>query len=366
MWKSSAALAIKPEDRKELNRIVSMGTTEQRHALRARIVLGAADGQSNNALAKDLKISRPAVIEWRNRFAEGGLQALYEDRTRGKGFQPLTRAKEAEVIAKTQTAPQNMTHWSCRKMAKMCGISKASVQRVWHANGLKPHLVKNFKLSRDPRFVEKIEDIVGLYLSPPEHAFVFCIDEKSQIQALDRTQPGLPMKKGRAGTMTHGYKRNGTTTLFAALDVLKGAVIGQCMKRHRHQEFLKFLQTIDSNTPQGHDIHCIADNYATHKHPKVKAWLARHPRFHLHFIPTSSSWLNLVERWFGKITSGRLRRGVFKSVLELEQAINDYIACNNANPKPFVWTKSANDIILKVNRGRAALKMPPLAPSDQL
>lgn len=364
MWKSRAALAVTPEDRKELKRIARSGTTEQRHALRARIVLGAADGLSNNALAKDLQTSRPTVIEWRNRYQEGGIKALYEDRPRGKSFEPLNRRKEAEVIAKTQTAPQHATHWSCRKMAKICGVSKASIQRVWHANGLKPHLIKSFKLSRDPRFVEKLEDVIGLYLSPPEHALVFCIDEKSQIQALDRTQPGLPMKKGRAGTMTHDYKRNGTTTLFAALDVLKGEVIGQCMKRHRHQEFLKFLKAIDHATPQHLDIHCIADNYSTHKHPKVKAWLTKHPRFHLHFIPTSSSWLNLVERWFGKITSERIRRGVFKSVPELEQAINDYISYNNANPKPFVWTKSANDIILKVNRGRAVLNMPPLATSE--
>ena len=245
-------------------------------------------------------------------------------------------------------------------MAKVCGVSKASVQRVWHANGLKPHLLKTFKLSNDPDFIEKLEDVVGLYMNPPDHALVFCIDEKSQIQALDRTQPGLPMKKGRAGTMTHDYKRNGTTTLFAALDVLKGEVIGRCMPQHRHQEFLKFLKTIDRSTPKPLDIHCIADNYATHKKQEVKDWLAKHPRFHLHFIPTSSSWLNLVERWFGKITTERIRRGVFTSVPQLERAIYDYIEHNNADPKPFVWTKSANDIIRKVNRGRAALKMPPL------
>jgi transposase len=258
------------------------------------------------------------------------------------------------------------TQWSCRSMAEVSGISKASVQRVWRANGLKPHLLKTFKLSNDPNFIEKLEDVIGLYMSPPDHALVFCIDEKSQIQALDRTQPGLPMKKGRAGTMTHDYKRNGTTTLFAALDVLKGEVIGRCMPQHRHQEFLKFLQAIDRSTPKHLDIHGIADNYATHKKQQVKDWLAKHPRFHLHFIPTSSSWLNLVERWFGKITTERIRRGTFTSVAELERAIYDYIEHNNANPKPFVWTKSANDIILKVNRGRAALKMPPLMRRDQL
>ena len=260
----------------------------------------------------------------------------------------------------TQTAPAQATHWSCRRMAEICSISKASVQRIWRANGLKPHLVRTFKLSNDPDFIEKLEDVVGLYMNPPDHALVFCIDEKSQIQALDRTQPGLPMKKGRAGTMTHDYKRNGTTTLFAALDVLKGEVIGQCMPRHRHQEFLKFLKSIDRATPKHLDIHCIADNYATHKKQEVKDWLAKHPRFQFHFIPTSSSWLNLVERWFGLITTQLIRRGVFKTVEELERTIRDYIEHNNANPKPFVWTKSANDIILKVNRGRAALKMPQL------
>ena len=360
MWASSAALVVTAEDRVALERIVRSGKTEQRIALRARIILGAAAGRSNNALAKALETSRPTVLDWRRRFAEGGLTALYEDRPRGRSFPPLVRAKEAEVVARTQTPPSQATQWSCRRMAKTCGISKASVQRIWQANGLKPHLVKTFKLSTDPDFIEKLEDVVGLYLNPPEHALVFCLDEKSQIQALDRTQPGLPMKKGRAGTMTHDYKRNGTTTLFAALDVLKGEVIGRCMPRHRHQEFLKFLKAIDRATARHLDIHCIADNYATHKKQEVKDWLAKHPRFHFHFIPTSSSWLNLVERWFGTITAERIRRGVFNSVDELERAIYDYIAHNNANPKPFVWTKSANDIILQVNRGRAALNMPPL------
>ncbi|MGH6834553.1 MAG: IS630 family transposase, partial [Methylocella sp.] len=288
-------------------------------------MLGAAEGKSNNALAKELKTSRPTVLDWRQRFGEGGLEALYEDRPRGRSFKPLVRAKEAEVVATTQKPPTHAAQWSCRAMAKICGISKASVHRIWDAHGLKPHLVKTFKLSNDPHFIAKLEDVVGLYMNPPEHALVFCIDEKSQIQALDRTQPGLPMKKGRAGTMTHDCKRNGTTTLFAALDVLKGEVIGHCMPRHRDQEFLKFLKAIAHATPRHLDIHCIADNYATHKHPDVKNWLAKHPRFHLHFIPTSSSWLNLVERWFGKITTERIRRGVFKSVAELETAIHAYI-----------------------------------------
>jgi transposase len=360
MWASSTALAVTPEARQELERLVRSGKTEQRIALRARIILGAAAGKSNNALARELNTSRPTVIDWRRRFAEGGVKALDDDRPRGRSFQPLARAKAAEIITRTQSAPEHATQWSCGRMAKACGVSKASVQRVWHANGLKPHLLKSFKLSNDPDFIEKLEDVVGLYMNPPEHALVFCIDEKSQIQALDRTQPGLPMKKGRAGTMTHDYKRNGTTTLFAALDVLKGEVIGRCMPQHRHQEFLKFLKTIDRGTPKGLAIHCIADNYATHKKQEVKDWLANHPRFHLHFIPTSSSWLNLVERWFGKITTERIRRGVFTSVPQLERAIYDYIEHNNADPKPFVWTKSVDDIICKVNRGRTALKMPPL------
>ena len=360
MWTRRVALVLTPKDREELERLVRSGKTEQRLALRARIVLGAADGTSNSALAKALKTSRPTVLDWRHRFAEGGVPALSDDRPRGRSFEPLTRAKEAEIIARTQRTPPHATQWSCRSMAQLCGVSKASVQRVWHAHGLKPHLLKTFKLSNDPDFIEKLEDVVGLYLTPPDHALVLCIDEKRQIQALDRTQPGLPMKKGRAGTMTHDYKRNGTTTLFAALDVLKGQVIGRCMPQHRHQEFLKFLKIIDANTPQHLDIHCIADNYATHKKQAVNDWLAHHPRFHFHFIPTSSSWLNLVERWFGKITTDRIRRGTFASVPELERAIYDYITHNNAHPKPFVWTKSAHDIILKVNRGRAALKMPPL------
>jgi len=366
MWKSSAAVAITSEDRRELERLVRSGKTEQRVALRARIILGAAEGKSSNALAIELKTSRPTVLDWRQRFAEGGVKALYDNRPRGRSFEPLSRAKEAEVVAKTQAAPSEATQWSCRSMAQICGVSKASVQRIWHANGLKPHLVTTFKLSNDPHFIEKLEAVVALYMNPPEHALVLCIDEKSQIQALDRRRPGLPMKKRRAGAMTHDYKRNGTTTLFAALDVLQGEVIGQCLPRHRHQEFLKFLRAIERNTPKHLDIHCIADNYATHKKQEVKDWLAKHPRFHFHFIPTSSSWLDLVERWFRAITAERLRRGVFKSVAELERAIYDYIEHNNAKPKPFAWTKSANDIIVKVNRGRAALKMPPLKRTGSL
>src|ERR1700751_1546588 len=308
MWASSTALAITAEDKAELERIVRSGRTEQRHALRARIILGAAEGRSNSALAKELKTSRPTVVDWRARYVEGGVKALYEDRPRGKSFEAVARSKEAEIVAKTQSPPANATHWSCRRMAETCGVSKASVQRIWQANGLKPHLIKTFKLSNDAHFIEKLEDVVGLYLNPPEHALVFCIDEKSQIQALDRTQPGLPMKKGRTGTMTHDYKRNGTTTLFAALDILKGEVIGQCMARHRHQEFIRFLNTLEAQVPAGKLIHAIVDNYATHKTPAVKRWLKSHPRFHLHFTPTSASWLNMVERFFAGITRKGIRR----------------------------------------------------------
>ena len=356
MARKSTALAVTPEDRTELERLVRSGRTEQRVAFRGRIILAAAQGLPNKEIAGVLGTSRPTVIDWRKRYAVEGIAGLYHDRPRGRAFESLPKDKEAAVVAKTlQETPKGMSHWSCQTMAQATGLSKNSIQRIWNAHGLKPHLVETFKLSNDPHFIEKLRDVVGLYLNPPENALVFCVDEKSQIQALDRTQPGLPMKKGRAGTMTHDYKRHGTTTLFAALDVLKGEVIGQCLPRHRHQEFLKFLKTIDKNTPKHLEIHCIVDNYATHKKQEVKDWLAKHPRFHFHFIPTSSSWLNLVERWFREITDKTIRRGVFHSVPQLIDAIMQYISQNNQNPKPFVWTKSADDIIIKVNRGKALL-----------
>lgn len=357
MAASSAALAVTPDDRAKLERLVRSGKTEQRVAFRSRIILQAAAGLSNSGIAAALGTSRPTVIDWRRRYEAEGMAGLRHDRPRGRGFQPIARSQETEVIEKTlQGTAGDATHWSCRSMSQASSLSKASVQRIWNAHGLKPHLVKTFKLSNDPLFVEKLQDVVGLYMNPPEHALVLSIDEKSQIQALDRTQPGLPMKKGRAGTMTHDYKRNGTTTLFAALDVLKGEVIGRCMPRHRHQEFLKFLQAIDRGTEKTLAIHCIVDNYATHKKKEVKAWLAHHPRFHFHFIPTSSSWLNLVERWFAEITRRRIRRGTFQSVAELEHAIADYIRHNNQTPKPFAWTKSADQIVQKVKRGKALLE----------
>lgn len=357
MWTAATPLSATDAQKEQLMLWLRSGKTEQRVAFRCHIVLHAIAGRSNNAVAKQLRTSRPTVILWRNRFEEGGPAALREDLPRGRSFPALPKKTIEEVVERTtRSIPCDATHWSCRSMAKECGVSKDSVQRIWDAHGLKPHLVRTFKLSNDPHFIEKLKDVIGLYLNPPEHALVFSVDEKSQIQALDRTQPSLPLKRGRAGTMTHDYKRNGTTTLFAALDILKGEVIGQCMKQHRHQEFLRFLRTIDRTTPKRLDVHCIVDNYGTHKHPNVQVWLTQHPRFHFHFIPTSSSWLNLVERWFGEITRKRIRRGTFKSVKDLEQAIYDYIQHNNADPKPLVWTKKAEAIIEKVDRCKAVLE----------
>jgi transposase len=287
-----------------------------------------------------------------------GSEKFWGPWSKGRGRKPsISDEKVAEIVDLTlRSKPEGETHWSCRSMAKRAGVSSASVQRIWSARGLKPHLVKTFTLSHDRHFEEKLIDVVGLYLNPPDQAVVLCMDEKSQSQALDRTQPSLPMKKGRAGTMTHDYKRHGTTTLFAALNVLTGTVIGRCLPRHRNTEFLKFLRIIDREVPQGPRIHMICDNYGTHKHADVKKWLAKHPRFHLHFIPTSSSWLNLVERWFRNLTDKAIRRGVFHSVNDLITAIEDYLKVNNDNPKPFVWTATAEQILAKVSRGRVALQ----------
>ncbi len=356
MTRRSGVVTVSADDVVELERLVRSGKTEQRVALRARIVLCAGEGLSAIETAEKLATSRQTATDWRSRYAQEGIAGLLRDRPRGRGFPALASTIEAAVVEKTLHAkPAEGTHWSCRSMAAAMGISKSSVQRIWNAHGLQPHLVTTFKLSTDPHVVEKLTDVVGLYLNPPEHALVLSSDEKSQIQALDRTQPGLPMKKGRAGTMTHDDKRNGTTTLFAALDVLKGEVIGQCLPRHRHQELLTFLTTIDNATPADLEVHCIVDNYATHKKQEVQDWLAAHPRFHVHFIPTSSSWLNLIERWFAEITNQRIRRGVFRSVKDLEAAITAYIAHHNEHPNPFVWTKSASEIVEKVNRGKAML-----------
>ena len=331
--------------------------TPQKLVWRSQIVLMWSDGAGVTTIVRALKKTKKTAYRWRDRYLASGVDGLARDASRPGRKKPLDATMIARVVEMTlRDKPAAATHWSARTLAKAAGLSHRSVQRIWAAHGLKPHLTKTFKLSNDKQFVDKVVDVVGLYLAPPDNALVLSVDEKSQIQALDRTQPGLPMKKGRAGTMTHDYKRHGTTTLFAALDVATGKVIGQCMKRHRHQEWLKFLRTVDRGTPKALDLHLIADNYATHKHPVVKAWLAKHPRFHMHFTPTSGSWLNQVERFFGLITEKRIRRGVFKSVGELEIAIQDYLDNHNANPKPFVWTKSAVDILEKVARGRQALE----------
>jgi transposase len=316
----------------------------------------AADGHRNQEILAALATDAQTVKRWRTRFAEQGLAGIIKDAPRG-GRKPMAREQMAPAIVKktTREKPRNATHWSTRSLAKELGTSHSMVQRVWKAAGLKPHRVKTFKLSNDPHFEEKLLDVVGLYLDPPEHALVLCADEKSQIQALDRTQPGLPMKKGRCGTMTHDYKRNGTTTLFAAIELAEGQLIGTCMKRHRHQEWLKFLRLIDRETPPDLDLHIIVDNYCTHKHENVKKWLAKHPRFHIHFIPTSSSWLNLIERWFRELTDKRIRLGTFSSVPDLVEVIMDSMNEHNANPKRFTWTAKADDILAKIQRARDVL-----------
>jgi len=331
--------------------------TPQKLVWRSRIVLLTAAGVGTMSIVRALGKSKPTVWRWQQRFVAQGIAGLERDATRPGRKPPLAPAVIAQVVDKTlHERPPAATQWSTRTMARAVGLSQTSVRRIWNAHGLKPHLTRGFKLSNDKRFVDKLRDVVGLYLSPPDKAMVLSVDEKSQVQALDRTQPGLPIKKGRADTMTHDYKRHGTTSLFAALDVATGAVIGQCMRRHRHQEFLRFLRTIDQQTPKTLDLHLILDNYATHKHDKVKLWLDKHPRFHLHFTPTSASWLNLVERFFGLITQERIRRGVFTSLDALETAIREYLDNHNAAPNPFVWTKSADQILAKVERARNALE----------
>ena len=320
-------------------------------------MLLASEGLTAEGIAAAVDKSLLTVRRWRRRFVAKGVDGLLKDATRPSRVKPLASQKIAQVVHMTlHQKPPNATQWSVRSMAKAAGISYSSVQRIWQAHGLKPHLVDTFKISRDKNFAAKVEDVVGLYLDPPDKALVLCVDEKSQIQALDRTQPGLPMKKGRAGTMTHDYKRNGTTTLFAALNMLDGRVIGTCMPRHRHREFLRFLKLIDLRTPAGLDLHLIVDNYATHKTPAVRRWLKAHPRFHLHFTPTSASWLNMVERFFAEITRKRIRRGAFNSVAELKRVILEYLENHNANPKPFIWTKSAGQILEKVARAKQALE----------
>ena len=340
-----------------LERLIADRNTPRKVVWRSRIVLLSAAGCGTMEIMRRTGISKPTVWRWQARYLEAGVDGLLRDKSRPPGTPPLSAAIKTLVLTKTmRETPPDATHWSVRSMARAVGISHTSVQNIWRAHGLKPHLVDSFKVSNDPAFAEKVEDVVGLYLDPPDKAVVFSVDEKSQIQALDRSQPGLPMKKGRVGTMTHDYKRHGTTTLFAALNLLDGKVIGHCMKRHRHQEFIRFLNRIDRQTLPYLDIHLIIDNYATHKTPAVKRWLKKHPRFHIHFTPTSASWLNMVERFFAEITRKRIRRGVFKSVAELEQAIYDYLAIHNHNPVPFVWTATATAILEKTARAKQTLE----------
>jgi transposase len=338
------------------NWLAAMGTPQQ-VALRCRIIRAAGLGQTEVATADQLEINRKTVRLWKERFAAKGLPALWEiapGRGRKATYSPdqVKRAIEATL----QSKPAGATHWSCRLMATEQGMSKSTVNNLWNSHNIKPHRTKTFKLSRDPRFLEKLTDVVGLYLNPPDRAIVLCVDEKSQIQALNRTQPGLPLKKGRCGTMTHDYKRNGTTTLFAALDLLQGKVIGDFHKRHRHQEFLRFLRRIPREFPGRLPLHLVMDNYGTHGTPEVKAWLAKHPRFVVHFVPTSCSWLNLIERWFAELTNKRIRRGSFHNVEELTIAIQDFLAVWNRSPKPFVWTATVDSIVAKLSRCRQTLE----------
>ena len=352
----AVSISLGEQDRELLRRWSRGRSTPARLVMRAKIVLRAAQGQQNKRIAAELDITEQTASRWRRRFATAGLAGIEKDAPRG-GRKPKLRDRVARKIIETTTrqTPKDATHWSTRTLARFLSVDKMMVQRVWLANGLKPHRVKTFKVSNDPRFIEKLSDVVGLYLDPPEHALVLSCDEKSQIQALDRTQKSLPLKKGRCGTMTHDYKRNGTTTLFAALSMLDGKVISRCQARHRHQEWLKFLKQIDAETPPELDLHLIVDNYATHKHARVRAWLKRHPRFHMHFTPTSSSWLNLVERWFREITDKRIRRGSFTSVAKLEAAIESYIQAHNQNSQAFIWTASVENILAKVRRAREVL-----------
>src|SRR5487761_2201320 len=346
-------IVLNEETRRKLERLAHGRSTEVRVVLRSRIVLLAGEGLKNKRIAETMDVTPRMVALWRGRFLELGIEGLLKDAPRPGRIPSILPEVTASLIAKTtQSTPDNATQWSTRTMAKEIGISKASVSRIWRANGLKPHRVRSFKVSNDPNFADKLEAIVGLYLNPPEHALVLSVDEKSQIQALDRTQPGLPIKKGRGATMTHDYKRNGTTTLFAALNVASGEVYGLCQQKHRHQEWLRFLRMIDQTVPAGKEIYLICDNYSTHKHERVQRWLQKHKRFHVRFTPTSASWLNMVERFFRDITQNRIRRGVFQDLEQLIMAIGDYIDGHNQNPKPFIWTAKATDILQKVTRAR--------------
>jgi transposase len=356
MRRDDICIYVSPANRARLCAIIADRNSPRKVVWRAEIVLATADGLGTNTIMRRTGKSKPCVWRWQERYIDEGIEGLKRDKTRPSRKAPLSSETKLAVLKKTTTEkPANATHWSAREMAKEVGLSHRSIQRIWAEAGLKPHLTRSFKLSNDPKFEAKVADIVGLYLDPPDKAMVLCVDEKSQIQALDRTQPGLPMKKGRAATMTHDYKRNGTTTLFAALNVKTGEVIGECLPRHRAKEFIRFLKKIDRSVAKNLYLHLICDNYGTHKTAEVQAWLAKHPRFQLHFTPTSSSWINLVERLFAEITRQKIRRGVFRSVEELEAAIEQWIACRNDKPKPFKWTKNADTIIEKNRRARATL-----------
>ena len=351
MRRDDICLYVSPANRSLLGAIVKDRNSSRKAVWRAEIVLATADGHGTNEIMRRTGKSKPCVWRWQERYVDEGVDGLLRDKTRPSRVAPLPEKVKLDVLTKTaKETPANATHWSRTSMAKAAGISPSSVGRIWREAGLKPHRLDTFKVSNDPHFEEKVADVVGLYMRPPDKAMVLCVDEKSQIQALDRTQPGLPMKKGRAQTMTHDYKRHGTTTLFAALDVRSGIVIGDCQPRHRAKEFIRFLKKIDRVVQKHLDLHLVMDNYATHKTPEVNAWLDKHPRFKLHFIPTSSSWLNLVERFFAEITGKRIRRGTFASVAELEQAIDDYLLRHNASANPYVWTKTADEILAKERR----------------
>ena len=357
MPRISPAVTLSQAHRAQLEQWVSAHGTPQQVALRCEIVLAAAAGETNLQVAQASAVDVKTVALWRGRFIDSGPEGLWEIAPgRGRKATYSSRKIKSIVQATTSTRPDGMTQWSCRTMADSQGVSKSTISTIWRSHQLKPHRIKSFKLSRDARFLEKLTDVVGLYLNPPDQALVLCVDEKTQIQALDRTQPGLPMKKGRLGTMTHDYKRNGTTCLFAALEVLQGKVVGQCFTRHRHQEFLRFLRRIDAEFPGDIALHLVMDNYGTHKHPNVQAWMKRHPRFVCHFVPTSSSWLNLVERWFGELTSKAVRRGSFSSVADLQLAIADFLKAWNNNPKPFVWTATVDSIQAKLSKCRQTLE----------
>jgi transposase len=357
MSKTALAVKLSGEDCAELKRWEAAAGTPQQVALRCRLVLAAGRGLSDQDIAGEHDVHRHTVRLWRHRIRVEGIGTVWENRAgRGRKSPYSLAQRESWIAATLQTKPKGQTHWSCRSLAAAHGVSKNTVHRLWQLHNLKPHLHRTFKLSRDPKFLEKLTDVVGLYLNPPQKAVVLCVDEKSQIQALDRTQPGLPLKKGRCGTYTHDYKRHGTTTLFAALDMLEGKVIGQCQPRHRHQEWLRFLRRLDREYPSELTLHIILDNYGTHKTPAVQKWLEKHPRFVCHFIPTSSSWLNMVERWFRELTAKAIRRGVFVSVPDLEQAIAEYLAGWNENPRPFIWTATVGKIVEKLASARAKLE----------